>query len=505
MFRPLAFPKQIEPLVRLIEDTQQSKFLGRLCECIRYGVSHTDILLASTLAVIRSSDNPRGHHGGPVHLLTAVHAVHEIASRLPSDQAPLPVIQHAVLANKNIQNCSHGPFTLAESSRLLIDDSAEQTLALFNKYAKKGSTYPCERLFRGLVSKLGTDATLEHLVKIAIPKNPLDDHYILLTAFGWRAIDVLGEEFAEYLIRPVVRYVTGGLTPPFPTEIMELMNKHVSEPRDQRIETREDETRIISELSQQLGNIDSFSMVPRLLSQSIADGLSLRGAGEALSIAASMLFLRWQTLNSMDVHQNITANALRHVIGLEQISWQTKLHSLFVWHAGPDVRRSRSRLISFAETTRQAGEKDDQMENDLLGRIDQLLEIVTSTDTSTPDDADSLQGIVDETVSLAFRYAHGNPDPAALFQVLARHVCRDQWSEMHTYEHHQVMYEEYYNTRPQLRAIHLVAAVKGVAISLGRSHEVYRMASGDPSPYNPKAFSLKPDLKRLRFKLWGRI
>jgi len=49
-----------------------------------------------------------------------------------------------------------------------------------------------------------------------------------------------------------------------------------------------------------------------MLAKALADGLSLQGTGEALSIGAAGLFMRSLTGNPMDVHLHTGANLRRY-------------------------------------------------------------------------------------------------------------------------------------------------------------------------------------------------
>ena len=49
----------------------------------------------------------------------------------------------------------------------------------------------------------------------------------------------------------------------------------------------EDETSAIGELGEAIGRVDVFAEIPKLMAKALADGLSLEGGGEGLSIGAS--------------------------------------------------------------------------------------------------------------------------------------------------------------------------------------------------------------------------
>ena len=51
-----------------------------------------------------------------------------------------------------------------------------------------------------------------------------------------------------------------------------------------------------------------------MLAKALADGLSLQGTGEALSIGAAGLFMRSLTGNPMDVHLHTGVNLRRYLL-----------------------------------------------------------------------------------------------------------------------------------------------------------------------------------------------
>src|SRR5713101_2026898 len=135
MARPVAYPEFIEPLVQFVEETAPEHIVARAHDKLAAGTSVKDMLLASALAVVRSSDLPPGHHGGPLHPLAGLHAVRHIAARLPGEFARMPVIQNVAVANKHIHSPAMGPYILPEAAPLSEHDSVEATIASFRQAA----------------------------------------------------------------------------------------------------------------------------------------------------------------------------------------------------------------------------------------------------------------------------------------------------------------------------------------------------------------------------------
>src|SRR5262250_244364 len=293
--RGVVYPDPIEPLVQFVEDTAPEHIVARVHDKLTAGTPVKDMLLASALAVVRSSDLPPGHHGGPLHPLAGLHAVRNITARLPADYARLPVIQNVAVANKHIHSPAMGPYILADAEPVSERDDVEATLESIRFAAGRGVYNACDHYFLYLMQRLSPMQVLEHLLEIAIPKNQLDDHYFLFPVFTWRALEHFGWEYARFLGRAPVRYVTRPTAPTSLDEVDALISAHELLERDLRATTGEDETAAVTRLADEIGRVSDFTAIPAMLARALADGLSLEGAGEALSVGGSTLEPRSQT------------------------------------------------------------------------------------------------------------------------------------------------------------------------------------------------------------------
>src|SRR5438876_9228547 len=242
------YPDHIEPLVHVVEGTTPEHIVARAHDKLAAGPSVKGMLLASGLAVVRSSDLPPGHHGGPLHPLAGLHAVRHIAARLPGEYAMLPVIQNVAVANKHIHSPAMGPFILADAKPVSEKDDVEATLQSFRYAVSRGVYNACDHYFLYLLERLSPMKVLEHLLQVAIPKNQLDDHYFLFPVFTWRGLEYFGWEYAKYIGRAPVRYVTRPTMPASLDDVDALIAKFGLMERDLRFATGEDETPAITAL-----------------------------------------------------------------------------------------------------------------------------------------------------------------------------------------------------------------------------------------------------------------
>jgi hypothetical protein len=321
---------------------------------------------------------------------------------------------------------------------------------------------------------------LEHLLEIAIPKNQLDDHYFLFPVFTWRALEYFGWEYARYIGRAPVRYVTRPTMPASLDDVDTLIAKFGLLERELRATTGPDETAAVTALADDIGRCQRFSAVPELLARALAEGLSLEGAGEALSVGGSTLFLRSQTGNPMDVHINTGANTRRYLLRQPELSLRTKLRALLVWNTGPEVLMAQRMLAPEVQPeTERVAALPWRAQDDLLDEIDALVaslpvgERLPKGNLSTWRSTDEVK----HAAALAQQYANAGYDAEALFLRLGKIACRDNFTEMHALKHHQATWEEFHATRPSLRWRHAVAAVQAAAISHGRIQDVYEHAA----------------------------
>ncbi len=480
MARRVTYPDHIEPLVQFVEDTPPEHIVARVHDKLGAGTSTKDMLLASALAVVRSSDLPPGHHGGPLHPLAGLHAVRHIAARLPGEYARLPVIQNVAVANKHIHSPAMGPYMLADAQPVSEGDSVEATLASFRQAAGRGVYNACDHYFLYLLEHLSPIEVLGHLLEVAIPKNQLDDHYFLFPVFTWRALEYFGWEYARYIGRAPVRYVTRPTMPASLHDVDVLISKHELLERDLRAETGPDETAAITALADEIGRCNDFAEVPGMLACALADGLSLEGVGEGLSVGGSTLFLRSQTGNPMDVHINTGANTRRYLLRQPELPRQIKLQALLVWNTGPEVRMAQRMLAPDVQPEpERVASLPFHGQDELLDEIETLIgrlpvgERLPAANLATWRSTDEVK----QAAAIAQQYADLGYAPDPLIAMLGKIACRDNFTEMHALKHHQATYEEFHATRPSLRWRHLVAAVQAAAISHGRIQDVWEHAA----------------------------
>jgi hypothetical protein len=472
------FSDAIEPLVQFIEDTPPSEILDRTLEKLRSGVTTKTMLTASALAVVRSTDLPPGHHGGPLHPLVGIHALTQLVERLEGEERFVPILQHVALSNKHIHHPAMGPYALMEFEP---EDAGgvEATKAAFLAACNRGESNKADHLFLWMWDNMPRIEALDLLLSVAIPKNIVDDHYFAFPGYTWRALESLGEEYLPILMRPTVRYASRFPVAPAILEIEDVIEQYQLMTCVTRQESGDDETSAIGELGEALGRLDTFAELPGLIGKALADGLSLEGAGEALSIGAAGLFLRSLGGNPMDVHLHTSANLRRYLLKFDGISLRNKLLLLLTWHSGPEIRSTQYRLQPAPQPDPAAvAALPPRTQEDLLDEIAHSIYNQPPTDWSKVSNLGQMKAVpeVRATCNLAQQYVECRYDPQAFIKRLAEIVCHDNFTEMHAFKHHQAIVEEFYATREPWRWMHLVCGAQAAAISFGKNMAVYEEA-----------------------------
>jgi hypothetical protein len=483
MPRRVEYPAAIEPLVQFIEDTSPAEILDRTLDKLRAGVPIETMLNASALAVTRSTEMPPGHHGGPLHPLAGLYAISKTVERLDGEQSFVPVLQHVALTNKHINHPAMGPYQLLEFAE---EDAGgfEAAKAAFLMAVQRGEWNKSDHLFQWMWKNAPAIEVFDLLMSVAIPKNFHDDHYFMFPGTVWRALQtgVLDKALLPVLMRPVVRFVTRSpvapnnpMPSPMPA-IEALIEEHQLMNRILRQRSGEDETAAIGELGEAIGRVDVFADIPVLMAKALADGLSLEGGGEALSIGAASLFMRSLGGNPMDVHLHTSVNLRRYLLRLDGLSIRNKLLLLLTWQSGPEIRSTAGRMEPAPQPDMAAVAKlPPRTQDELLGAITYSIYHQPPTDWSTVTNLGVMRAVpeVKETVNLATQYVQCGYDPQAFIARLAEIVCHDNFTEMHAFKHHQSIVEEYNSTREPWRWMHLVCGAQAAAISFGKNMTIY--------------------------------
>ncbi len=510
MFQAVQFRADVERRVRWVEETDPARIVEETYRELENGTPPGELLTASTLAVVRSTELPPQHHGGPLHPVCGVHAVHHVAQRLPGEAGFLPIIQHTALCNNHVHSPQMGPYLMpaieplqgspgeigsyhisddeltdgVAADALQATDGVEATLGAFHKSLRALAPPAAEHYFLWLLERLSPGEALDQLLPLAIARNGMDDHNFLFPVYSARALDCIGWEWASTVFRPAVRYQARRASRLIRNgydfrDVEKLIEEYRLLDIDIPMRSHADETERIGELGFAMGRSKNYLDNIEPMARALADGLSLEGAGEALSVGAAAAYISTSYGNPMDSHLHTGTTNRRYLLRTEGVSLKNKILALLTGFTGPEVLLAE-RLLNWHENldgnvTRPLPPRSQaKLLDAIVGSIEGQPWLdwrkIGVAMTVAPDS-------VKETVALARQYAECGYDPAAYFERLAEIACRDDFTEMHALKHFQAIVDEHDATRAPFRWLHMAAAAKSAAIiHLGREHKVYEQA-----------------------------
>ena len=495
MARAIELPEAMEATVRFVEDTPPAYIVEEtIARLDAGGDTATDLLAASALAVSRSTELPADHHGGPVHPVSGVHAVHHSGAWLEGDWSKMPIVYSVALANRHVHSPEMGPMIMPRLPADASPGSRQEHLEAFRHAIRTCEPMLAQRRFLRLYETHSPGEILDAMLDTALRRNGLDDHYFLYTVHAVRALACIGWQWAPVVLRPVIRYLSTNMRvvadseSGFNREYVDgnlaayrafwrfetLIDEHHLQERVVRLESGDDESEAVGALGERIGAGPPFAEIPGMVAEALAGGLSLAGTAEAMSYGAALLHLRTDYANPFDVHLHTGINTRRYLLGVPEVSLRHKLLGLLGWSSGPEVRLCEARLSWPSRFDRSVPEADDR--EALLDAIEASI-----VRRPPPDRSASVEQLycgeeVKDTLALAQAYAERGHPPAALFQRLGELVCRDDYSEMHAFKHLQAAREEYESTREPYRRAHLVSAAKMAWCTYGFEQEVYQQA-----------------------------
>ena len=495
MASPVELPGTIEGAVRFVEDTSPAHIVEETIAKLKADDgAPAELLAASALAVSRSTELPADHHGGPVHPVSGLHAIHHVGAWLTGDWARMPVIYSVALANRHVHSPEMGPILLPslvpEFSR---PGAREGNLDALRRAIRTSKPLLAERLLLGLLETCSPGEILNAMLETALRRNAIDDHYFLYTVHAVRGLRCIGWEWASVVLRPVVRYlstnmrtvtdqesgfdsqyVEGNLSAYNTFRRLEALIDDLHLPERATLFAEGDEHATVGALGERIGSCEHFAEIPGMISDALVGGLSVAGAGEAVSYGAALMHLRTDYGNPFDVHLHTGINTRRYLLEVPEVSLRNKLLGLLSWAFGPEVRLCEHRVCwpwRFEETSAGKCEQDE-----LLDAIARSITSKTPADKSVSVEQLYCGEEIKETLALAQAYAVADYEPGALFQRLGELVCRDDYSEMHAFKHLQAAREEYESTHESYRWAHLVSAAKMTWCTYGFGQEVYEQA-----------------------------
>ncbi|MEX2577700.1 MAG: twin-arginine translocation signal domain-containing protein [Verrucomicrobiales bacterium] len=193
------FRPEIEPLVRLLEETPHQRLLEEVADRIRNGTTYREVLTALLLAGVRNIQ-PRPV-GFKFHAVLVVNSAHLASRHSPESERWLPIFwalnQFKVSQARDV---AQGDWTMAPVDETAVPDAAKARRA----FVEAMDAWDVERTdaaVAGLTRTAGAQELFDLLCRYGARDFRDIGHKAIYVSNGWRALQTIGWRHAEPVMR----------------------------------------------------------------------------------------------------------------------------------------------------------------------------------------------------------------------------------------------------------------------------------------------------------------
>ncbi|MCL4202523.1 MAG: hypothetical protein KJ000_08500 [Pirellulaceae bacterium] len=435
----------IEPLVRMIEDTPRERLVEQMAARVREGLAYQDILTALQLAGVRNVQ-PRPSVGFKFHSVLVVHSAH-LASLGGADEHRWLPIFWALDYFKATQadDAREGDWTMAPVDEPAVPP-AERASASFDEAMERWDEAQADAAVASLARHAGAQHIFEHFARCGGRDFRSIGHKAIFVANAWRTLQVSGWRFAEPVLRSLAYALLNHSGEGNPADNDYEADRPWRENQQLATRIRADWTqgRLDAEATGELLaslRRDSWNDVCRLAVDLLNRGVAPQSLWDAVFVGSGELLMRQPGIVAL--HASTTSNAM-----------------YYLYTTSADDRTRRLLLLqnlAFLPMFRQAMQGRGNVQE---VRIDQL----EAADTNDPPEA-MVEAIFADigrnpqsAAQRTLAYAKATPN-ALEFVRKARQLVSLKGRGSHDYKFSSAVLEDFQQVSPAWRAAHLASTV----------------------------------------------
>jgi hypothetical protein len=196
----VAFSPDIEPLVRLIEDTPRENLMQTIGARVTHGLGYTELLTALLLAGVRNVQ-PRPHVGFKFHAVLVVNSAHLASQASSGNDRWLPIFWALdYFKSSQARDVSEGDWTLRklEDSKLPLGDQARQE---FTAAMESWDVERADRAVAGYCRSGSAHEIFEAMFRLGARDLRDIGHKAIYVANSYRTLMNIGWRHAEPVLR----------------------------------------------------------------------------------------------------------------------------------------------------------------------------------------------------------------------------------------------------------------------------------------------------------------
>ncbi len=194
------FLPEIEPLVRLIEETPRQRLMEEVGHRVRHGLSYQQLLAALFLAGIRNIQ-PRPAVGFKFHAVLVVNSAHVASLASPDHDRWLPIFWALdEFKSSQARDVNEGNWTMPAVSETQVP-SPENTVSAFRSAMENWDEQAADTAAAGIARFLGANQMLDLFAQFSARDFRSIGHKSIYLANSWRTLQTIGWQHSEPVIR----------------------------------------------------------------------------------------------------------------------------------------------------------------------------------------------------------------------------------------------------------------------------------------------------------------
>jgi hypothetical protein len=433
---------EVEPLVRLIEETPREKLLEEIGSRIRGGLSYQQVLAALLLAGVRNVE-PRPAVGFKFHAVLVVNSAHMASMASPDSDRWLPILWALdEFKSSQIRDVNEGNWTMAPVDESSIP-SSESVRTTFHEAMQKWDVMQADVASAGIARMLGATETLELFAGYAARDFRSIGHKAIYLANAWRTLQTIGWEHSEPVLRSLAYALLNhnGEPNPSSSDLVPDRSWRFNQVLAAKIRGGWESGRVDSAATSELLTLlrtGTPGESANCVLEQLNGGVSPQSIYDALHLASGELLMRQTGIVSL--HAMTTTNAIRFLydtVGSPEIRKQLLLQNAAFL---PQFRESMKNRGNVGET-----------------RIDELMPTSSpeplSVDAIFANVGSSPKDAAQKTLAFLTHVDHVEP-----FMTAARRLIFMKGSDSHDYKFSTATLEDYNKISPDFQARFMAAS-----------------------------------------------
>ncbi len=421
------FRAEIEPLVRLLEETSRERVMRAVADAIRGGRSYRECLAALFLAAIRNIQ-PRPAVGFKFHSVLVVNSANLASLAAVDEERWLPLFWAIdYFKRTQEQDVNEGDWTMAavDESRLPSADKADQQL---RDAMENWDVEAADVAAASAARVLSAHQLFDLFAEFGSRDFRSIGHKAIYVAGAFRVLDVIGWEYAEPVMRSLSYALLNHTGDPNPAKADLAADREGRENRQRAKSLRTGwiDGRLDNSATQSLiasARSSSPSELCVQMVQLIGDGIGMASVYDGMFAAAAELVLRQPEI--VPLHAMTTTNAMhylfQHVHDDSLRRWLVLQNAAFIGH--------------FRESAQSRGKL-------LPGNIEEI--------TAIPPGGEITDVFRRDPASKVLGYLSDGGDAVVLMR-RARELVFHKGNDAHDYKYSAALLEDYYARSPQWR------------------------------------------------------